>query len=198
MRAAAFLLLISPVLMAQDEAFFAGNPKAVLEMTAQKLEALKPKDAKLMAEAARLHFLAGETREGEELVRFVELLDPKDSDIQRLMGRALLAAGRKAQALAVYDKLLARDSPSKKPAALSAIDLAEARMPKDAGRFMDAYIGMDSKDWETFVAFGRAYLKVGDRKSAAPWFHRATVLQPNEENVFLGIGQAIADTTPRP
>jgi cytochrome c-type biogenesis protein CcmH/NrfG len=184
--------------MAQDEAFFAGNPKAVLEMTAQKLEALKPKDAKLMAEAARLHFLAGETREGEELVRFVELLDPKDSNIQRLMGRALLAAGRKAQALAVYDKLLARDSPSKKPAALSAIDLAEARMPKDAGRFMDAYIGMDSKDWETFVAFGRAYLKVGDRKSAAPWFHRATVLQPNEENVFLGIGQAIADTTPRP
>jgi cytochrome c-type biogenesis protein CcmH/NrfG len=198
MRAILLTLLVAPGLLAQDEAFFAGSPKAVLEMAAQKLEALKPKDAKLMAEAARLHFLAGETRKGEELVRFVELLDPKDSDIQRLMGRALLAAGRKAQALAVYDKVLARDSPSKKPVALSAIDLAEARMPKDAGRFMDAYVGLDSKDWETFVAFGRAFLKAGDRKSAAPWFHRATVLQPDEENVFLGIGQAIADAAPRP
>jgi cytochrome c-type biogenesis protein CcmH/NrfG len=198
MRAAAFLLLAGSVLTAQDEAFFAGNPRPVLEMAAQKLEALKPKDAKLMAEAARFYFLAGQTRKAEELLRFAELLDPKDSDVQRLLGRALLAAGRKAQALAAYEKVLVRDSPSRGPVAQSAIDLAEARLPKEAARFMDAYIGLDSKDWETFVAFGRAYLKAGDRKSAASWFHRAMVLQPTDEDVYLGIGRAFSDTVPRP
>jgi predicted Zn-dependent protease len=198
MRAAAFLLLLCPALLAQDEAFFAGYPKPVLELAAQKLEALKPKDAKFMAEAARFYFLAGQPRKGEELLRFAELLDGKDSEVQRLVGRALLAAGRRPQALAAYDKVLLRESPDRSAVAQSAVDLAEARLSRDAARFMDAYIGLDSKNWETFLAFGRAYLKGGDRKSAAPWFHRAMVLQPTDEDVYLGLGRAFADTAPRP
>lgn len=198
MRAAAFILLAGSLLMAQDEAFFAGNSKPVLEMAAQKLETLKPKDAKVMAEAARFYFLAGQTRKAEDLLRFVELLDGKDSDVQRLVGRALLAAGRKAQAVAAYDKVLVRDSPSRSAVAQSAIDLAEARLAKDAARFMDAYVGLDSKDWETYLAFGHACLKGGDRKAAAPWLYRAMVLQPTDEEVFLGIGRAFADAVPKP
>jgi predicted Zn-dependent protease len=127
----------------------------------------------------------------------VDLLDPKDSDVQRLVGRALLAAGRRPQALAAYERVLSRDSPSRKAVSLAAIDLAEARLPKDAGRFMDAYLGLDPKDWETFIAFGRVYLRVGERRLAAPWFYRASVLQPGDDDTFLAIGEAFADA-PRP
>jgi hypothetical protein len=41
-------------------------------------------------------------------------------------------------------------------------------------RFMDAYSGPDCDDGEPFVAFGRAYLKAGDRKSATSWFRRGS------------------------
>ena len=60
-------------------------------------------------------------------------------------------------------------------------------------RFSDAYIGPEDSDWGTFLTFGRACLKTGDRKSAASWFHRAMVLKPNEEGVALVVGQALAD-----
>jgi cytochrome c-type biogenesis protein CcmH/NrfG len=201
MRTVPIVLASAACLLAQearvDEGFFAGSPKPVLELAAQRLETLKPKDAKVLAEAARFHFLAGQARKGEELLRFVDLLDPKDSDVQRLVGRALLAAGRRPQALAAYERVLSRDSPSRKAVSLAAIDLAEARLPKDAGRFMDAYLGLDPKDWETFIAFGRVYLRVGERRLAAPWFYRASVLQPGDDDTFLAIGEAFADA-PRP
>jgi len=200
-RAAYCVFLVGISLAAQggrlDTAGFASDAKGVLAGCAERLEALKPKDGKYLAEAGRFQFLAGNPRKGEDLLRFAEMMDPKDREVHRLIGLALLKAGRRKEALAAYDKVLLRDGGSRRALATSGMDLAEAGLPRDAERYMDAYALLEGNDWETFIAFGKAHLKAGARRLAAPWFQRALILKPAEERAFLEIGRVFAESRPR-
>lgn len=198
MRCATLCVLVfGPALLAQggrlDTTGLSSDPKGVLGACAERLEALKPKDGKYLAEAGRFQMLAGNTRKGEDLLRFAEMMDPKDREVLRLVGQAWLAAGRSREALAAYDKVLQRDGGPRKGIAHAGIDLAEARLAREAERYMDAYALLENRDWETFVAFGRAHLRAGSKRLAARWFERALVLQPGEERAYLEIGRAFAE-----
>ncbi len=196
-RASVCLMFACTVLAAQggrlDTSGLAADPKGVFAACAERLEALKPKDGKYLAEAARFQFLAGNPRKAEDLLRFAELVDPRDRETLRLIGQALLKAGRTRDALAAYEKVLARDGGSRKGIANAGMDLAEARLAREAERFMDSYALLENNDWETFIAFGRAHLGAGSRRLAARWFDRALVLKPSEERAYLEIGRAFAD-----
>jgi tetratricopeptide (TPR) repeat protein len=200
-RAPFCLLFVCTVLGAQgsrlDTAGLAGDSKGVLAACAERLEALKPKDGKYLAEAGRFQLLAGNPRKGEDLLKFAEMMEPKDRDVLRLVGRAFLKAGRRKDALAAYDKVLQRDGGSRKGIANSGIDLAEAGLSREAERFMDAYALLENNDWEMFVAFGKAHLNGGARRAAAAWFQRTLVLKPAEERAYLEIGKAYTDSRPR-
>lgn len=176
-----------------DSGGLAGDPKGVLAACAERLEALKPKDGKYLAEAGRFQLLAGNGRKGEDLLRFAEMMDPKDRETLRLIGQAYLKAGRTKEALEAYDKVLSRDGGPRKGIAHAGMDLAEARVAQQAERYMDAYALLENNDWETFIGFGRAHLKAGSRRLAARWFQRALILKPAEERVFLEIGRAYAE-----
>lgn len=199
--ASSCLLLGCAVLSAQgsrlDTAGLAGDSKGVLAACAERLESLKPKDGKYLAEAGRFQLLAGNARKGEDLLKFAEMMEPKDREVLRLIGQAFLKAGRRKDALAAYDKVLQRDGGSRKGIANSAMDLAEAALPREAERFMDAYALLENNDWEMFIAFGRAHLRAGARRTAAAWFQRALVLKPAEERAYLEIGRAFAESRPR-
>lgn len=202
MRRASFCVLIAcTTLSAQggrlDTAGFSSDPKGVLASCAERLESLKPKDGKYLAEAGRFQLLAGQARKGEDLLKFAEMMDPKDREVLRLVGQAFLKSGRRKDALAAYDKVLLRDGGPRKAIAHAGVDLAEAALPREAERFMDAYALLETNDWETFVAFGRAHLHGGARRTAAAWFQRALVLKPAEERAYLEIGRAFADARPR-
>jgi tetratricopeptide (TPR) repeat protein len=200
-RAPLCLLIACTVLGAQggrlDTAGFAGDPKGVLAACAERLEALKPKDGKYLAEAGRFQLLAGNVRKGEDLLRFAEMMDPKDREVLRLVGQAFLRAGRRKEALDAYDKVLHRDGGPRKGIARAGIDLAEGGLPRDAERFMDAYALLENNDWETFIEFGRAHLRAGARRTAAAWFQRALILKPAEERAYLEIGKVFAEPRPR-
>ena len=191
------LILAFGALAAQDsrldEAALAGDSKAPLAACAERMEFLKPKDGKLLAEAGRFQLLAGHARKGEDLLRFAEMMDPKDREVMRLVGQAYLKAGRRKEALAAYEKVLGRDGGSRKAIANAGMDLAEAAAGTEAERYMNGFALLEPNDWESFVAFGRAYLRGGLRRSAAPWFHRALLLKPQEERVYLEIGRAYAE-----
>lgn len=202
MRRAAFLLpLVCAVLGAQggrlDTAGLAGDSKGVLSACAERLESLKPKDGKYLAEAGRFQLLAGNTRKGEDLLRFAEMMDPKDREVLRLVGQAYLKAGRRKEALEAYAKLLQRDGGPRKGIAHAGVDLAESGLPREAERYMDAYALLENNDWESFIEFGRAHLKAGARRLAAAWFQRALILKPGEERAYLEIGKAFAEFRPR-
>jgi Flp pilus assembly protein TadD len=196
-RLSLFALSAFTLLSAQDRHLdttgFAGDPKGVLASCAERLEALKPKDGKYLAEAGRFQLLAGNPRKGEDLLRFAEMVDPRDREVLRLIGQAFLKAGRQKDALAAYDKVLQRDGGPRKGIANTGMDLAEARLAREAERYMDAYALLENNDWETFIAFGRAHLRAGSRRMAATWFQRALVLKPTEERAYLEIGRAFAE-----
>lgn len=191
------LLLCCAALSAQearlDETALAGDGRGPLAACAERLEALKPKDAKVLAEAGRFQLLAGNTRKGEDLVHFAEMADPKDREVMRLIGLAYLKAGRRKEAVDAYDKVLTRDGGSRKSIGAAGIDLAEAGMAKEADRLMEAYGLLEQNDWEMFVAFGRGHLKGSSRRNAAPWFKKAILLKLQEEKVYLEIGRAYAE-----
>ena len=194
-------IFVCAALSAQDarlgETALAGDAKGPLAACADRLEFLKPKDGKLLAEAGRFQLLAGNVRKGEDLLRFAEMMDPKDREVMRLIGLAYLKAGRRKDAVAAYEKILGRDGGPRRALANAGVDLAEAGIIREAERFMDGFALLEPNDWEVFIAFGRAHLRGGARLSAAPWFHRAIVLKPQEERVYLEIGRAYSDSRPR-
>ena len=176
-----------------DESALAGDGRGPLAACAERLEALKPKDAKFLVEAGRFQLLAGNTRKGEDLIHFAEMADPKDREVMRLAGLAYLKAGRRKEALEAYDKVLTRDGGPRKAIAWAGIDLAEAGMAKEADRMMEAYGMLEQNDWESFVAFGRGHLKGNSRRNAAPWFKKAILMKTQEEKVYMEIGRAYAE-----
>lgn len=200
MRAALFALL-SLSLAAQatqtppafDETFFAGDRRAVLQGCADKVRALKPKDAKYLAECGRAYLAALDKPKAEAAFKEAEARESKDGEVLQLVAVAWLKHGYKTEALETYEKILQRDPKNKDALAQAGVDLAEVGLVNEAERYMNALAAQD-KDWRRFLQFGRALLVAGQRKKAAPWFARAVALKPGEEKLFLEISRAFAET----
>lgn len=200
MRAALFALLTLSLAAqgpqaapAFDEAFFAGDRRAVLQGCADKVRALKPKDAKYLAECGRAYLAALDKPKAEAAFKEAEARESKDGEVLQLIAVAWLKHGYKTEALETYEKILQRDPKNKDALAQAGVDLAEVGLVNEAERYMNALAAQD-KDWRRFLQFGRALLVAGQRKKAAPWFARAVALKPGEEKLFLEISRTFAET----
>ncbi len=183
-----------PGLASFDEAFFAGDRRAILEACADKARSLKPKDAKYLAECGRAYLAALDKPKAEAAFREAELREPKDGLVLRLIAQGWLKHGYKSEALEGYGKILVRDPKNKEAVSLAAVDLAEVGLVNEAERYMGTMTLLDKDAWERFLQFGRALLVAGQRKKAATWFARAAILKPNEEKLFLELSRIFAET----
>jgi len=177
-----------------NEAFFGGDRRAILEGCADRARALKPKDAKYLAECGRAYLAALDKPKADIAFRDAELREPKDGLVLRLIAQAWLKHGYKNEALEGYEKIVKRDPKNKDAITQSAVDLAEAGLLNEAERYMGVLAALENNSWERFLLFGRALLVAGQRKKAAVWFARAATLKPNEEKLFLEISRAFAET----
>lgn len=177
-----------------DEAFFAGDRRAILEGCADRALALKPKDAKYLAEGGRAYLAALDKPKAEAALKAAEEREPKDGMVLRLIAQAWLKHGYKTEALEGYEKIAKRDPKNKEAITLAAVDLAEVGLVNEAERYMGVLVALEKDDWERFLLFGRALLVAGQRKKAGAWFARAAALKPGEEKVFLEISRAFAET----
>jgi tetratricopeptide (TPR) repeat protein len=177
-----------------DEAFFAGDRRAILEGCADRARAIKPKDARYLAECGRAYLAALDKPKAEAAFKEAETREAKDGQVLRLVAQAWLKHGYKTEALDGYEKILVRDPKNKEALTLAAVDLAEVGLVAEADRYMGALAALEKDDWERFLRFGRAFLVAGQRKKAATWFARAVALKPEEEKVFLEISRAFAET----
>jgi len=198
MRRAVILAVVLP-LNAQDspkfdEAFFNGDKKVVLEGCAQQAQSMKPKDAKWLAEVGRAYLAAGDQTRARACFKEAEAREPKDGAVLRLIALGWLRNGFKNEALETYDKVLARDPKNKDALVDSALDLSSVVLPQYADKFMDQYAALEDKDWEKFLAFGKAYLAAGLRGRASHWFAKAVAAKPGEEKAYLEIAKAYADS----
>ncbi len=202
MRTAALLFLAislwaqapKPAAAAFDEAFFNGDRRAILEACADKARAIKPKDAKYLAEYGRAYLAALDRPKAEAAFKEAEDKEPKDGLVLRLIAGAWLKHGYKTEALEGYEKIVKRDPKNKEAVTQAAIDLAEVGLVNEAERYMGVLLALEKDDWARFVMFGRAFLVAGQRRKAATWFARAAALKPNEEKLFLEISRAFAET----
>jgi len=199
--AALFLLAMSllaqapkPAPAAFDEAFFNGDRRAILQACADKARAIKPKDAKYLAEYGRAYLAALDRPKAEAAFKEAEEKEPKDGLVLRLIAAAWLKHGYKTEALEGYEKIVKRDPKNKEAVTQAAIDLAEVGLVNEAERYMGVLLALEKDDWARFLLFGKAFLVAGQRKKAATWFARAAALKPNEEKLFLEISRAFAET----
>ncbi len=200
MRIALFTLA-SCCLMAQqaklpvfDESFFGGDRRAILQGCADKARALKPKDAKYLAECGRAYLAAMDRPKAEAAFREAEARESKDGQVLRLIAQAWLKHGYKTEALEGYEKIVKRDPKNQEAITQAAVDLAEVGLVTEAERYMAVLMALEKDDWVGFLAFGRALLTAGQPKKAATWYARAAALKPGEEKLFLEIARAVADT----
>lgn len=177
-----------------DEAFFNGERKVILSATAEALRVLKPKDADYLAEVGRAHLAALDKAKATEAFKLAEALEPKDGNVLRLIAVAWLRQGFKNEALESYERVMQRDPKNKEILTQCAVDLAEVAQIPQAEVFMNQVALLDHERWESFLAFGRAFLVCGQRKKAAPWFARAVLIKPKEEKVLAEITRAFVDT----
>jgi tetratricopeptide (TPR) repeat protein len=183
-----------PTPAAFDEAFFNGDRRAILQACADKARAIKPKDAKYLAEYGRAYLAALDRPKAEAAFKEAEEKEPKDGLVLRLIAGAWLKHGYKTEALEGYEKIVKRDPKNKEAVTQAAIDLAEVGLVNEAERYMGVLLALEKDDWARFLLFGRAFLVAGQRKKAATWFARAAVLKPNEEKLYLEISRAFAET----
>jgi tetratricopeptide (TPR) repeat protein len=177
-----------------DEAFFAGDRRAILEGCADKARSIKPRDAKYLAGCGRAYLAALDKSKAEAAFKEAETREPKDGEILRLIAQAWLKQGYKTEALEGYEKIVQRDPKNKDAVTQAAVDLAEVGLVNEAERYMGVLVVLEKGDWERFLLFGRALLVAGQRRKAATWFARAVALKPNEEKLFLEISRTFAET----
>ncbi len=177
-----------------DERFFMGDRKAILQACADQARAIKPKDAKWLAEYGRAYLAALDRPKAEAAFKEALLKEPKDAEVHRLIANAWLKHGFKQEALDGYGRLLTLDGGNKEALLAAATDLAEVGLATEADRFMTAFAAKEKDDWKAFLQVGRAYLQSGNRDRAAKWFARAVTVKPKEEKVFLEISRAFADS----
>jgi tetratricopeptide (TPR) repeat protein len=177
-----------------DEAFFNGDRRIILGGCADRARAIKPRDAKYLAEFGRAYLAALDKPRAEAAFREAEQREDKDGQVLHLIAQAWLKHGYKTEALEGYEKILTRDPKNKEALAQTGVDLAEVGLVAEAERYMLALAALEKDDWERFLRFGRAFLVAGQRKRAAAWFARAVALKPDEEKVFLEISRAFAET----
>ena len=177
-----------------DEAFFAGDRRTVLQGCADKARALKPKDAKYLAECGRAYLAALDKPKAEAAFKEAETREAKDGEVLQLIAVAWLKHGYKTEALETYEKIVQRDPKNRDAITQAGVDLAEVGLVNEAERYMGLLATLEKGDWERFLQFGRALLVAGQRKKAALWFARAVALKPNEEKLFLEISRTFAET----
>src|SRR5450631_2625578 len=96
-----------------NEAFFSGDRRAILEGCADRARALKPKDAKYLAECGRAYLAALDKTRAVEAFKEAEAREAKDGLVLRLIAQSWLKHGYKTEALEGYEKIVQRDPKNK-------------------------------------------------------------------------------------
>lgn len=177
-----------------DEGFFNGDRRAILKGLADRLNTLKPGDARFMVDCGRAHLASLDKPKAIDFFKRAEAKEPKDGQLLRAIAQAWLRHGYKSEALETYALVLARDPKNKEALGQCAVDLAEVGLVAEAEKHMNALAALEKEEWRSFIAFGRAFLVGGQRQKASAWFARALAVKPKEEKAYQEILRGFLET----
>ena len=131
---------------------------------------------------------AAEPRRGVEFYRDRFRANPEDADAALQYGKALRAAGQKAQAVAVLEQVTIAH-PSDK-----ALLAGYGRALADDGRFQQAFDVLsrahapDTPDWRILSAQGAVLDQLGRAEEARQYYASALKISPDEPSVLSNLG----------
>ena len=197
MRNFAFLFLAMPLLAQApagvDQAFFKGDPRAVMAGCADRARAIKPKDSRLLAEYGRAYLASGNRAKAEEAFMAAMVSDPKDGETHRLIAYAWLKNGFKPEAVAALDKMVIMDPKAKNAFSKAAVNLMDAGLTDKAVELMKRAWILDPKDWQNCGDFTRAAVRNGKLDLAAEWAMHTVEAKPKEERMWNELALVYAD-----
>lgn len=194
----AFLSLLSISGFAQapagvDQAFFKGDPRAVMAGCADRARAIQPKDSRLLAEYGRAYLASGDRPKAEGAFAAALIDDPKDGETHRLIAFAWLKNGFKPEAVAALDKMVVMDPKAKNAFSKAAVNLLDAGMAEKAVELMKRAWILDPKDWQNCAEFTRAAVRNGKLDLAAEWAMHTVEGKPKEERMWNELALIYAD-----
>lgn len=176
-----------------DEAFFKGDPKAIMVACADKARVIKPNDSRLLAEFGRAYLAAGDAARAEEAFKRAAAADPKDGETHRLIALAWLRHGRKAEALKALEDMQRMDPKAKNAFCKAAVNLLDAGAAAEAEALMEKAWQLDPKDWQNCAEFARAAVRAKQPDRAARWCARTVAARPKEERMWNELALVFAD-----
>ena len=198
MRHACLSAVLSTAAFAQapagyDEAFFKGDPKAIMVACADKARVIKPNDSRLLAEFGRAYLAAGDTGRAEEAFKRAAASDPKDGETYRLIALAWLRHGRRPEALKSIEEMQRMDPKAKNAFCKAAVNLLDAGSASEADALMQKAWQLDPKDWQNCAEFARAAVRAKQTDLAARWCARTVAARPKEERMWNELALVFAD-----
>lgn len=133
-----------------------------------------------LAERARLHFLAGNTPKGEELLKLALEKAGANGEVYRLAALALFTAGQPARALALHQELLQRAPKADDALAHAAGDLVQAGFPDQADALMERAYQLDPRDMDETLAFAVIASEAGHSALATKWLTKLRGLDKSD------------------
>lgn len=189
------LLLAAPLLAAQapmvpDEAFFKGDPKAIMLACAARAVELKPRNPHVLAQAGRIQLAAGERAKAE--ASFQAAL-PGDAESVRWTGQGWLESGETDKALGMLTHIPHMGLLAKDELRAGAVLLMDSGHAKEAEGVMRDLFTWDPGDWEDLAAYGRACLRQKHQDLAAAWYARAMGPRRKEGEFWAEIALSVEE-----
>ena len=147
--------------------------------------------------AVRPLLLGAEVQEGagnidavEGLARQALAVAPGDGEAEGFLATAMLARGRRDEALQRSETVLARSPHAARALEVAAIARAQKGDPAGARRAFETLLQAEPDGWAHFNNFGVFEMESGDPREAARLFHQAVSLNPRNVEGYRGLREA--------
>lgn len=173
-----------------DEAFFKGDPQAIMLACADHALVLKPHKERVLAQAGRIQLAAGDQAQAEK--DFHEAARP-DAETARWTGQGWLEWGAADKGAKILAETPMIGWGAKDEVRAGAVLLLKSGRPKEADKLMMRLFEADPEDWENMAAFAGSCLAQNKRGLAAAWYARATASKRTKAELWSDIALALAE-----
>lgn len=165
---------------------------------AEKARSLKPNKAWILAESGRVYLASGDRGTAEEFFAKAEAAARRDPKILQLITESWLYFGQNEKAIGLSKRILAEHPREHEVITAVAIALMDSGLVAESKAAMVATSTTSPKEWEGFVAFGRACIRANQPEEAANWFELAVAIKPKDPDIWRAITLAFADRGANP
>ena len=160
----------------------------------ERIRAMRPRDANVVATIAHLHAAAGERSQAIGLLREATTLDGSNAATWFNLGFLEQEAGRHDQAIEAFDAAIARDAKLDRAYYGKALSLIKIGRVEQAVPLLRRNIELQPMSPFGFYQLAHAYHRLGDRDKVAGTIKRLAAFEPkvakqleNETGVVIGV-----------